>query len=136
MFIVPRLPTVSGTPYDAQKATVVVLLGMTSSSHWHPHIVAKRWKLLDYLASVPDGPQPLRRCIGNMGLMDMVKNALLRSRWENQNGRGLIGLCRWPSSMTRFEGRIPGPPTGELGYLTLPGRMCLYNKLATVNHMF
>ena len=31
---------------DVQKATLSVLFGMINSSHWLPHIVPSKWKLL------------------------------------------------------------------------------------------
>ena len=52
---------------DVQKATLAVLFGMVNSSHWRPHIVTEKWKLLEYFTSVPDDSQPLRRCIDNPG---------------------------------------------------------------------
>ena len=61
--------------YDVQKAaTLAVLFGMISSPHWRPHIVTEKWKLLEYFTSVPDDSVPLRRCIDNPELMDVVRN--------------------------------------------------------------
>ena len=57
---------------DVQKATLDVLFGMINSPHWRPHIVTKKWKLLEYFAAVPDDSQPLRRCLENPELMDVV----------------------------------------------------------------
>ena len=51
--------------YNVQKATLAVLFNMINSSHWRPHIVPNKWKLLDYFTSVPDDSQPLRRCLDN-----------------------------------------------------------------------
>ena len=39
--------------YNAQKATLTVLLGMINSPHWRPHIIPNKWKLLEYFTSVP-----------------------------------------------------------------------------------
>jgi len=60
--------------YDVQKATLAVLFGMIDSSHWRPHIVVEKWKLLEHFTSVPDDSQPLRRCIDNPELMEAIKN--------------------------------------------------------------
>jgi len=60
--------------YDVQRATLAVLFGMINSSHWRPHIVVEKWKLLEYFTSVPDDSQPLRRCIDNPELMEAIKN--------------------------------------------------------------
>ena len=57
---------------DVQKSTLAVLFGMINSPHWRPHIVTKKWKLLEYFAAVPDDSQPLRRCLDNPELMDVV----------------------------------------------------------------
>ena len=59
---------------DVQRATLVVLFGMINSSHWRPHIVMEKWKLLEYFTLVSDDCQPLRRCIDNLALMDAIKN--------------------------------------------------------------
>ena len=48
---------------------------MMNSSHWRPHIVVEKWKLLEYyFTSVPDDPQPLRRCIDNPELIEAMRN--------------------------------------------------------------
>jgi len=60
--------------YDVQKATLAVLFGMINSSHWRPHIVVEKWKLLEYFTSILDDSQPLKRCIDNPGLMEAIKN--------------------------------------------------------------
>lgn len=64
---------VNGIEYThgVQKATLAVLFGMINSPHWRPHIVTKKWKL-EYFAAVPDDSQPLRRCLENPELMDVV----------------------------------------------------------------
>ena len=59
---------------DVQKATLAVLFGMINSPHWRPYIVTKQWKLLEYFAAVPDDSQPLRRCLENPELMDVIAN--------------------------------------------------------------
>ena len=58
--------------YDVQKATLAVLFGMINSSHWRPHIVTEKWKLLEYFTSVPDDSQPLKRCLDNPELVDAI----------------------------------------------------------------
>ena len=58
--------------YDVQRAALAVLFGMINSSHWRPHIVREKWKLLEYFTSVPDDSLPLRRCIDNPDLMDAI----------------------------------------------------------------
>jgi len=59
---------------DVQKATLAVLFGMINSPHWRPHIVADKWKLLEYFPSVPDDSQPLKRCVDNPELMDAIRD--------------------------------------------------------------
>ena len=59
---------------DVQKATLTVLFGMINSPHWRPHIVPEKWKLLEYVTSVPDDSQPLRRCVDNPELMEAIKS--------------------------------------------------------------
>ena len=59
---------------DVQKATLTVLFGMINSPHWRPHIVPEKWKLLEYVTSVPDDSQPLKRCVDNHELMEAIKN--------------------------------------------------------------
>ena len=58
--------------YDVQKATLEVLFGMINSSHWRPHIVTEKWKLLEYFTSVPDDSQPLKRCLDNPELVEAI----------------------------------------------------------------
>ena len=60
--------------YDVQKATLAVLFGMINSPHWRPHILTEKWKLLECFTSVPDDSQPLRRCIDNSDLLDVIKD--------------------------------------------------------------
>ena len=57
-----------------QKATLAVLFGMINSPHWRPHIVADKWKLLEYCPSVLDDPQPLKRCIDNPELIESIRD--------------------------------------------------------------
>ena len=59
---------------NVQKAALTVLFGMINSSHWRPHIAPEKWKLLEYFTSVPDDSQPLRKCINNSGLINVIKN--------------------------------------------------------------
>ena len=47
---------------------------MINSSHWRPHIVVEKWKLLEYFISVPEDSQPLRRRINNPELMEAIKD--------------------------------------------------------------
>ena len=58
---------------DVQRATLTVLFGIINSPHWRPHIATEKWKLLEYFTSVPDDSQPLRRCIDNPDLIDVIK---------------------------------------------------------------
>lgn len=60
--------------HDVQVAALTVFLGMINSDCWHPHIVVEQWKLLEYLTLVPDDLQPLRRCINNPELMDVIRS--------------------------------------------------------------
>ena len=59
---------------DVQKAALTVLFGMINSPHWRPHIVTEKWTLLEYFASIPDDSHPLRRCIDNPNLIDVIKS--------------------------------------------------------------
>ena len=59
---------------DVQKAALTVLFGMINSPHWRPHIVTDKWKLLECFTSVPDDSQPLRRCINNPDLIEVIKD--------------------------------------------------------------
>jgi len=59
--------------HGVQKAALTVLLGMINSSHWRPHIVAEKWKLLECSTLLPDDSQPLRRCLNNPKLMEEIK---------------------------------------------------------------
>lgn len=59
---------------NVQKATLAILFEMINSPQWHPHIVTRKRKLLGYLAAIPGGPLPLRRCIDNPELMDVIGN--------------------------------------------------------------
>ena len=59
--------------HDIQKDILAVLFGMINSPHWRPYIDAEKWKLLEYFASVPDDSQPLRRCVDNPELMDVIR---------------------------------------------------------------
>ena len=47
---------------------------MINSPHWRPHIVTEKWTLLEYFASIPDDSHPLRRCIDNPNLIDVIKS--------------------------------------------------------------
>ena len=47
---------------------------MINSSHWRPHIIAEKWKLLEYFGSIPDDFDPLKRCINNPDVMDAIRN--------------------------------------------------------------
>ena len=59
---------------DVQKAALTVLFGMINSPHWRPHIVTEKWKLLECFTSVPDDSQPLRSCINNPDLIEVIKD--------------------------------------------------------------
>ena len=59
---------------DIQKAALAVLFGIINSPHWRPHIVTEKWKLLECFTSVPDDSQPLRRCIDNPDLIEVIKD--------------------------------------------------------------
>ena len=58
---------------DVQKATLAAFFGMINSPHWRPHVVTEKWASLKYFTSVPDDSLPLRRCIDNPELMDVIK---------------------------------------------------------------
>jgi len=82
---------------DAQKAILTVFLGMINSPHWRPHVVAEKWKLLEYFASVPDDFPPLMRCINNLGLMEEVR------RTENP-----IAMTLWPTILwLKYKELVP-----------------------------
>ena len=59
---------------DVQEACLVVLFGMINSPHWRPHIVADKWKLLEYFTSVPDNSEQLKKCLDNPELTDAISN--------------------------------------------------------------
>jgi hypothetical protein len=59
--------------FDVQKATLAVLFGMINSPRWRPYIVTNKWKLLEYITAVPDDSQPLKRCIDNPDLIEVVR---------------------------------------------------------------
>ena len=70
--------------YDFQKANLTVFLGMINSPHWRPHIVADKWRLLEYFASLPEDFPPLRRCVDNLELMEEIKrtgNPIAMTLW-------------------------------------------------------
>ena len=69
---------------DVKRAGLTVLFGMINSPHWRPHIVEEKWKLLESFALVTDDSQALRKCIGNLELIDTIKgmgNAENMTRW-------------------------------------------------------
>ena len=51
---VSSIPVMSG----GGGVTLAVLFAMINSSHWHPHIIMKKCKLLKYFTLVPDDSQP------------------------------------------------------------------------------
>ena len=57
---------------------------MINSSHWRRHVVAEKWKLLEYFGSVPGESRPSRRCTDNPYLMDAIRdvgNPVAPSLW-------------------------------------------------------
>ena len=57
---------------------------MINSFHWRRHVVAEKWKLLEYFGSVPGDSRPSRRCIDNPYLMDAIRdvgNPVAPSLW-------------------------------------------------------
>jgi len=59
----------------AQKAILSVLLEMINSPHWRPYVTPEDWELLKYFGSVPDDFQPLRKCINNPELIQVIRDA-------------------------------------------------------------
>jgi len=59
---------------NTNKAILSVLLEMINSIHWRPHVAPEDWGLLRYLSSVPDDFQPLRKCIDNPELIQVIRN--------------------------------------------------------------
>ena len=57
-----------------QVAALTVLLGMTSSPLWNPHVIPEKWTLLEHFTSVPDDLQHLHGYINNLGLMDKIRS--------------------------------------------------------------
>ena len=55
-----------------KKFALMVLFGMMNSPHWRPHIVGEKWKLLEWSTSVPDDFEPLKRCIDNPEVTDVI----------------------------------------------------------------
>ena len=83
--------------HDVQKAILTVFLEMINSPHWRRHVVTEKWKLLEYLSSVPDDFPPLMRCINNLELMEEVKHA----------GKP-IAMTLWPMILwLRYKELIP-----------------------------
>ena len=68
-----------------RKAILEVFFGMVNSSHWRPHIVAEKWKLLDHFTWVPDSQQ-LKKCIDNPDLIDAIRSV------ENTGTAGALWL--------------------------------------------
>ena len=62
-----------GDTDDVKKVGLVVLFGMVNSLHWRPHIVTKKWELLESFALIPDDSPSFRKCISNPDLMDAIK---------------------------------------------------------------
>ena len=62
------------TDPKVQGATITVLLHMINSPRWRPHIFYDKWKLLEHLDSIPSDSQPLKRCLGNPGLVDAISS--------------------------------------------------------------
>ncbi|KAF9785314.1 hypothetical protein BJ322DRAFT_824007 [Thelephora terrestris] len=69
-----------------QNVALEVLLDMMNSSHWCPHIVPKKWRLLErFIPAVPSGVEPLERCLGNVGLIGEIskmKNTEAMTLWS------------------------------------------------------
>ena len=63
-----------GLTPSVQKAALTVFFGMINSPHWRPHVVTEKWKLLECFTSVPDDSQPLRKCINNPNLIEVIKD--------------------------------------------------------------
>jgi len=59
---------------EIQKAALVVFFRMINSPQWRPYIVVNNWKLLEFLALVPENYQPLRRCIKDPNLTETIRN--------------------------------------------------------------
>ncbi|KAF9782344.1 hypothetical protein BJ322DRAFT_215073 [Thelephora terrestris] len=74
---------------DVQNVILTVLLGMINSQNWRPYIAPKDWNLLQYIASVPDDSQPLKRCLDNSELIDAI------SEVENPHARVLWLEILW-----------------------------------------
>jgi len=84
--------------YDVQKAILTVFLSMINSPHWRPHIVAEKWKLLEYFASVPDDFPPLKMCIDNLELMEEIKNS-----------GNPVAMTLWPTILwSKYKELTPG----------------------------
>jgi len=68
--------TVDGIEHtdDVKRVVLTTFLEMINSPHWHPHIITEKWKLLNYFTLLPGDSLPLRRCINNLELMDVIRN--------------------------------------------------------------
>ena len=66
-----------GATNGVLKDALVVLLNMINSPRWRPHIVEDKFKLLkDFISdsddSDPDDTEPLRKCLNNPKLIDVI----------------------------------------------------------------
>ena len=55
-----------------KKEALAVLFYMINSPHWRPHIPTNTLRLLDWFTSVPDDSEPLKRCLDNPELTDVI----------------------------------------------------------------
>ena len=101
---------------DIHAPALTVLFNMIDSSHWRPHIVADKWKLLKYFASDLHDSPPFRRCLGNPEVVDAISKGGNREAiilWSE------ILLVRYRSLKTevleRFEEAMRDTTKTELG---------------------
>ena len=64
----------AGATNNTRTATLTILFNMINSTHWRPHIVVEKWKLLKHFISDPGDSEPLRRCLRNPDLIDAIPN--------------------------------------------------------------
>ena len=60
---------------NTRTATLTILFNMINSTHWRPHIVAEKWRLLKDFILDPDDSESLKRCLRNPDLIDAIPNA-------------------------------------------------------------
>jgi hypothetical protein len=88
----------AGAIDEVLRPALVVFFNMMNSTQWRPHIVAEQWGLLEHFILDTADPEPLRRCLSNVELIDEISNA------ENPGARVLWLVILW----LKYEQLTPG----------------------------